>query len=155
MLLRLRKKILKDGTYWLNINEKNWPFVAIVEHDNYVSSEHYGGESLVYVGRYLEATHPSFQKNAAALLAEYEPYLRKIDPHFRDNLIEAKIFKAPFAQPISFVKQSKFLPKFNTSLKGLYWVSMQHVYPFDRGLNHAIAKARQLAAHVRMETSSL
>lgn len=154
MLLRLKKKLLKDGTYWLNVNEKNWPFVAIVEHDNYISSAHYGGESLVYLGRYLPSTDAEYQKTSRELLADYRPFLQKIDPDFDQNLIEAKLYKAPFAQPISFVGQSKFLPSFNTSLKGLYWVCMQHVYPFDRGINHAISKARQLVKHVRMENSS-
>jgi protoporphyrinogen oxidase len=153
MLLRLRKKLLKDGTYWLNINEKNWPFVAIVEHDNYISSSNYGGESLVYLGRYLETSDPSYQKTAEELLADYRPYLKKIDPQFDQNLIEAKVFKAPFAQPISFVNQSRFLPKFDTSIKNLYWASMQHIYPFDRGINHAIASGRKLAEHVRIKTS--
>lgn len=155
MLLRLKRKLLKDGTYWLNINEKGWPFVAIVEHDNYISSEHYGGESLVYLGRYLEVNDPAYQKTAQQLLADYKPFLKKLDPHFEQNLIEAKLFKAPFAQPISFVNQSRFLPKFKTSVENLYWVCMQHVYPFDRGINHAIKSARKLVKYVRMENSKL
>ncbi len=153
MLLRLRKKLLKDGTYWLNINEKNWPFVAVVEHDNYISSDHYGGESLVYLGRYLETSDHNYQKDAKQLMADYRPFLKQLDSSFEANLIEAKLFKAAFAQPISFVNQSRFLPKFNTSIKGLYWVSMQHIYPFDRGINHAIASGRRLAAHVKLEMS--
>lgn len=155
MLLRLKNKLLEDGTYWLNVNEKNWPFVAIVEHDNYQSSENYNGESLVYLGRYLETSDSNYQKSSQELLNDYLPYLKKISPSFEENLIEALVFKTPFAQPISFVNQSRFLPKFDTSIKNLYWVSMQHVYPFDRGINHAVKSARRLAAHVRMKTSIL
>lgn len=151
MLLRLRHKLLKDGTYWLNINEKGWPFVAIVEHDNYISSEHYGGESLVYLGRYLEVSDPAYQKSAPELLRDYQPFLQQLDPKFKQNLIEAKLFKAPFAQPISLVSQSRFLPKFATSIKNLYWVCMQHVYPFDRGINHAVKSGRKLANHVKID----
>jgi len=155
MLLRLKKKLLKDGTYWLNVNEKKWPFVAVVEHDNYMSSDNYDGESLVYLGRYLEASDPEYQKSAQELLNDYRPYLRRINSSFDQELIEALVFKTPFAQPISFVNQSRYLPKFETSIKNLYWVSMQHVYPFDRGINHAVKSARKLAAHVRMKTSIL
>jgi len=144
MLLRLKKKMLKDGTYWLNINEKNWPFVALIEHDNYMSSEHYGGESLVYLGRYLPNDAPDFSKDAKTILEEYRPFLRKIDPEFDENLIDAKLSKAVFAQPLSVVNQSRFSPPFRTSVAGLYWVSMQHVYPFDRGINHAIGFARKM-----------
>ena len=105
------------------------------------------------MGRYLETSDPAYQKSTAQLLAEYKPYLQKIDPAFEQNLIEARVTKAPFAQPISLVNQSQSLPKFNTSLKNLYWVCMQHIYPFDRGINHAVASGRKLAEHVRMETS--
>ena len=155
MVLRLKKKLLKDGTYWLNVNEKDWPFVAIVEHDNYISSSHYGGESLVYLGRYLETTDEAYQKTTKQLLNDYRPYLKKIDPLFDQNLIEAKVFKAPFAQPISFINQSRFLPGFDTSVKNLYWVCMQHIYPFDRGINHAVNSARKLANHVKMKSSKI
>lgn len=155
MLLRLKNKLLKDGTYWLNINEKNWPFVAIVEHDNYQSSENYSGESLVYLGRYLEISDRDYQKSSQELLNDYRPYLKKINPFFEENLIEALVFKSPFAQPISFINQSRYLPKIDMSIENLYWVCMQHVYPFDRGINHAVKSARKLAAHVKMKTSIL
>lgn len=155
MLLRLKTKLLKDGTYWLNVNEKNWPFVAIVEHDNYMSSKNYNGESLVYLGRYLETSDREYQKSALELLNDYRPFLQKINPSFDQDLIEALVFKAPFAQPISFVNQSRYLPKFDMRIKNLYWVSMQHIYPFDRGINHAVRSARKLASHVKMKTSIL
>ncbi len=157
MVLSLKKQLLKEGTYWLNVNESNWPFVAVVEHDNYISKEHYGGESIVYLGSYLESTDQAYQKTAQELLSDYRPYLKKIDPNFDQNLIDVQVFKSDFAQPITFVNQSRFLPKFATSVPNLYWVSMQHVYPFDRGINHAIASGRKLARYiakrVRMENS--
>ncbi len=155
MLLRLKNKLLKDGTYWLNVNEQNWPFVAVVEHDNYISSEHYNQESLVYLGRYLEASDPAYRKSVQELLDDYRPYLQQLSPTFNTDLKEALLFKTPFAQPLSFTQQSRFLPKFETSVANLYWVCMQHVYPFDRGINHAIKSARKLAQHVRMKTSVL
>lgn len=151
LLLRLKNKFLKDGTYWLNINEKKWPFLAIVEHDNYISNQNYGGESVVYIGRYLPASDPDFSKTATQLLEDYTPYLNKLNPDFRSELIDMHLTKAPFAQPVSFIGQSKHVPIFTTSLPGLYWVSMQHIYPYDRGVNYAIEIAIQLARRVRME----
>ncbi len=153
LLLRLKQPLLTDGTYWLNVNEKKWPFLAIVEHDNYMSNEHYNSEHLVYVGRYLSAKHPDFAKSAEQLLADYTPYLEKLSPEFQSQLIAVHLAKAPFAQPVSFIGQSRHVPSFRTSLEGLYWVSMQHIYPFDRGVNYAIATATQLAKHVKIKVS--
>lgn len=153
LLLRLKNKLLKDGTYWLNVNEANWPFVAVVEHDNYIDQKNYNQDSLVYLGRYLEASDPAYRSSAQELLGHYLPYLQTLNPNFKNDLKEVLLFKTPFAQPLSFVGQSRHLPQFTTSVDNLYWVCMQHVYPFDRGINHAIKSARQLAQHVRMKTS--
>lgn len=148
LLLRLKDKLLTDGTYWLNINEANWPFVAVVEHDNFVDAKYYGGESLVYLGRYLPADNPDYRKSAQQLLEDYLPYLRRLNPQVDDLLIEAVVNKNAFAQPISYRNYSQFLPRFHTEWPGLYWISLQHVYPFDRGVNHAIRIGRELATQL-------
>jgi protoporphyrinogen oxidase len=153
LVLRLRKKLLTDGTYWLNINDKKWPFLAVVEHDNLVSSRHYADESIVYVGRYLEASDPDFMQTTEQVLARYTPYLDKLQKNWHKNLIKAELFKAPFAQPIVGKNHSQRLPQWQTSVPGLYWVSMQHIYPFDRGINYAISSAAQLGKHVRINSS--
>lgn len=152
--LRLGKPFLRDGTYWLNVNDSKWPFLAVVEHTNLIKKRHYGQETIVYVGRYLAADQPDFAKSAEQLLADYTPYLNKLNPQWSKHLLEASLSKAPFAQPIVGVHHSRHLPKMQTSLSNLYWVSMQHIYPFDRGVNYAIATARQLARYVKMKTSS-
>lgn len=152
LLLRLRQKLLTDGSYWLNINDKKWPFLAVVEHDNFIAPKRYGDEKLVYVGRYLDSQSSDFQKSTAQLLEDYDPYLSKLNKQWRQHLISAEVYKAPFAQPISGINQSRRLPKFDTSVPNLYWVSMQHVYPFDRGVNYAIAAAWQLAKHVKINS---
>jgi protoporphyrinogen oxidase len=153
LLLRLKRRLLPDDIYWLNVNEKNWPFVAVVEHTNYMSKEKYAGEHLVYLGRYLETSDPAFRKTAAQLLEDYRPFLRKLAADFDQQLIDIKLSKSVFAQPLSMVGQSRRNPSFTTSVPGLYWVSMQHVYPFDRGVNHAIGFARAMLKDVRIGAS--
>lgn len=154
LLLRLRRQLLPDDIYWLNVNEKNWPFVAVIEHSNYMPTEKYGGEHLVYLGRYLEVGDPNFAKNAQQLLEDYRPFLRKLQADFDQQLIDVKVSKSVFAQPLSVVGQSRRNPSFTTSVPGLYWVSMQHVYPFDRGINHAIGFARRMLKDVRIDNST-
>jgi len=41
-------------TYWLNIAE-DAPFGALIEHTNFISEDHYGGEHLLYVPRYIQS----------------------------------------------------------------------------------------------------
>lgn len=56
LILILKKRFLTDGTYWLNINEKNFPFVAVVEHTNFIDSKYYGGNHILYVGVIIPKT---------------------------------------------------------------------------------------------------
>ncbi|APE94759.1 NAD(P)/FAD-dependent oxidoreductase [Halodesulfurarchaeum formicicum] len=41
-------------TYWLNIGDEA-PFGALIEHTNFVDPEHYGGEHLLYVPKYVQS----------------------------------------------------------------------------------------------------
>ena len=64
-----------------------------------------------------------------------------------------RLYKEDFAQPLVRVNHSQHLPKMRTSCPKLYWVSMQHIYPFDRGLNQAIVASNQLVAEIKQDLS--
>ena len=41
--------------YWHNLpKEAGFPFLALVEHTNYMDAAHYGGDHIIYCGDYLE-----------------------------------------------------------------------------------------------------
>ncbi|HEX7173252.1 MAG TPA: FAD-dependent oxidoreductase, partial [Candidatus Limnocylindria bacterium] len=46
------------GTYWLNLNDPGFPFMALVEHTNYLPASDYGGRHLVYLGNYRPMDDP-------------------------------------------------------------------------------------------------
>ena len=144
LVLRLKKPFLKD-TYWLNINEKNFPFMVVVEHTNFANKKNYKEEHLVYVGKYLPNNHKYFSLTAKQLLKIYSPYLQKINKHFEKDLIGIDIFKAPFSQPIVPLNYSKKIPQLQTSIPGLFIATIQQVYPWDRGTNYAVEMGRRVA----------
>jgi protoporphyrinogen oxidase len=149
LLLSLNKKFLKDGTYWLNINERDYPFLAVVEHTNFMNKKYYNNENLVYVGNYLPHEHPYYQKDANSLLKEFTPYLKKINPEFdRSWVNDAYLFKAFFAQPIIPLNYSKLVPDFKTPIEGVYLCNIQQVYPWDRGTNYAVENGKKVARMV-------
>lgn len=144
MILRLKDKLLTDNTYWLNVNEKDWPFLAVVEHDHFVDKSFYNNEHLVYIGKYLSNDSPIYQYSAKKLWQSYLPFLRQLNPKIEDILIDYRLSKEVFAQPLVKTKHSQNLPALRSSYPNLYWVSMQHIYPYDRGLNQAIASSDRL-----------
>lgn len=146
LVLCLNKQFLEDGTYWLNINERGFPFLAIVEHTNFMDKKYYGGEHIVYVGNYLEKTHPYFDKDANQLLEEFTPYLKKINPRFSASWVgHSFVSKAPFAQPIIPLNYSKKIPPLTTPIPSLYLANIQQVYPWDRGTNYAVELGEKVA----------
>ena len=79
------------------------------------------------------------------LFATYEPYLKKINSSFKDNLIGYDVFRAPFAQPIIPLNYSEILPPLDTPIDGLFLATIQQVYPWDRGTNYAVEMGKKVA----------
>ena len=61
LILILKEKFLKENTYWLNVNQSGFPFVAVVEHTNFVNPKHYHNQHILYVGGYYPQTHRYFK----------------------------------------------------------------------------------------------
>lgn len=146
LVMALNKKFLNDNSYWLNINEKNYPFLMIVEHTNFIDRKFYSGDRIIYVGNYLEPEHKYFKMDENELLDEFLPALRKINKNFKKNWVKDKrVTKANFAQPIIPLNYSKKIPPFKTPIDGLYLVNIQQVYPWDRGTNYAVELGQKIA----------
>ena len=65
MTLALNKPLLTEhNTYWLNIpahspdkSQNPIPFLALVEHTNYIDKKHYNNEHIIYLGDYVTPDH--------------------------------------------------------------------------------------------------
>jgi protoporphyrinogen oxidase len=145
LVLRLRKQFFPDQTYWLSVCDSRSPIMAIVEHTNFMDKSHYNNEHIVYLGNYLPSDHPNFLKSKEALLALYDPYLRKINSEYKKHLIDYKLFKAPFAQPIVPPHYSRIIPPLTTPLPNVYLANIEQVYPWDRGTNYAVELGEKVA----------
>jgi protoporphyrinogen oxidase len=147
MTLALKQTLSKDGFYWFNVpKEEGYPFLALVEHTNFVSSEHFGGDRIVYAGDYLELGHEYFSMSDDELLEKFIPAFQKFNPEFsRDWVKKIWVNKTNYAQPVPLVNHSKNIPAIQTPIEGLYFASMSQVYPWDRGTNFAVEIGRKAA----------
>lgn len=134
------------SVYWLNVNDPGYPFMALVEHTNYMPASDYGGRHLVYLGNYRPMDDPLMSASREAVMDEFLPHVQRLNPAFdRSWVIDAWSFAAPFAQPIVTVDYRDHIPPFRTPLPNLWTASMFQVYPHDRGQNYSIALAERLA----------
>ncbi len=136
--------------YWFNLpKDSNFPYLAMVEHTNFIPPEHYGGDHILYCGDYLSTEHEYFNMSADELLERFLPSLKNFNPKFERSWVKQKwLFKAPYAQPVPFVDHSRNIPDVKTPVDGLWLASMSQVYPWDRGTNFAVELGRDVAAKV-------
>jgi protoporphyrinogen oxidase len=147
LTLSLKHQLSKEGYYWYNIPKSaGFPFLAVVEHTNFVSAENFGGEHIVYVGDYLEPEHEYFHLTKEELLEKFAPSLKKFNPDFDISWVNKTwLYRAAYAQPVPLVNHSKNIPAIETPIEGLYFASMSQVYPWDRGTNFAVEIGRKAA----------
>ena len=153
LVFALKEPLMPDDTYWLNLpatsadkSTSAFPFLALVEHTNFISRGHYGGDHIVYCGDYAPPTHEYFQLSEQALVERFLPALSLVNPAFKREWIRKSwVWRAPYAQPVPELHHSRKIPDIKTPLPGLYWASMSQVYPWDRGTNYAVEIGRRAA----------
>jgi len=137
------------SVYWLNVNDPGFPFMALVEHTNYMPASDYGGRHLVYLGNYRPMDDPLMTATRDEVLDEFLPELPRINPRFeRSWVTDAWSFAAPFAQPIVTTDYRHHIPPFKTPIPNLWMANMFQVYPHDRGQNYSIALAEKLVKRI-------
>lgn len=133
--------------YWHNLPKSaGFPFLALVEHTNFLGPEHYGGDHIIYCGDYLPQDHPFFDLGKEELLEKFLPALTRFNPAFdRKWVKDTWLFRTRYGQPIPPVNHGRNIPSVRTPLPGFYLASMSQVYPWDRGTNFAVEIGRRVA----------
>ena len=132
--------------YWLNIADRSIPFVAAIEHTNFVPPVHYGGNHLVYLSNYLDREDRLYALSHEELLAEYVPHLRRLNPAFDERWIKASYYhREDAAQPVNRTGYARGIPPHRTPIPSLYLANTTQIYPEDRGTNYSVRLGRKAA----------
>ena len=124
--------------YWLSIGD-DLPFVACVEHTNFMPLERYGGNHVVYLSNYVPPDHEVLKMDADEVLGHYAAGIRKLNPNFDPSWVRQKwLFKDPGGQPVIGTNYSRQIPEMRTGITGLYLSNTTQVYPEDRGQNYSL-----------------
>ncbi len=152
LVLALKQQLMKK-TYWLNLpayspdkTKNEIPFLALVEHTNYIDRRHYGNDHLVYCGDYVRPDHGYFDMSQEEIEGLFTSVLPKFNNKFRPDWVRKSwLFRTRYAQPVPEVNHSKNIPAIQTPIPNLYFASMSQVYPWDRGTNYAVEIGREAA----------
>jgi protoporphyrinogen oxidase len=146
MVLLLVSKQSLSRIYWMNIADRTMPYVAVIEHTNYVPPSEYQDRHLIYVSNYVERDDPRYNMKASELFDLYLPHLKKINPSFDEDWIEKKIvLRAEAGQPVITCNYSQRIPDHRTPLQGLYLANTLQIYPEDRGTNYSVRLGKTIS----------
>jgi protoporphyrinogen oxidase len=139
-------KTLLEKTYWLNMNDRSFPFIAVVQHTNMIDKKNYGGRHIAYIGNYLPDNHPYLTLTKEQLLKKFMPHLKKINAKF--TILNSFLFTSPFAQPVHTTMYSTRAPKLETPLPHVYLANLDSIYPWDRETNYAVELGQRAAKKI-------
>lgn len=149
MCLVLRLKHSLSSTYWLNVNDPGFPFVGVIEHTNFDAPEHYKGTHIAFLSRYLAKEDPVWAYTDEQYVDFALVHLKRMFPEMdRSWLIEHKVWRADYAQPITERNYSQYVPGRATPFRNALISTMAQIYPEDRGTNYAIREGREVASDI-------
>lgn len=144
LVLKMRRSL--SHIYWMNISDASVPFVAAIEHTNYMPPDVYGGTHILYLSNYLPLDSPLFPLSRDELLQEYLPHVQRINPEFDlDWVEESWLFRDDAGQPIITCHYSQEIPDHQTPIRGLYLANTTQIYPEDRGMNYSVHLGQKIA----------
>lgn len=146
LCLVLKMKRSLSHIYWMNISDPSIPFVAAIEHTNYMPPDFYNGKHVLYLSNYLPLDSLLFSLSRDELLQKYLPHVQRINPEFDLEWVEESwLFRDDAGQPIVTCNYSQQVPDHQTPIKGLYLANTTQIYPEDRGMNYSVHLGQKIA----------
>jgi protoporphyrinogen oxidase len=143
LLFKLRKSVTPH--FWVNIIDDGIEIPGIIEFSNLRPLR----ETVVYVPYYMPRTQPKWEWSDRQFIKEAFAYLKRINPAISDaDLIDSKVGRLTFAQPVCEPNFRHKLPSIQTPIAGLQIADTCFYYPEDRGIAESIRLGRQMAESV-------
>ena len=135
--------------YWVNMASKESPFVALIEHTNFIDKSVYGGNHIAYLGKYLSTDDKLYKMADEEVKNVFFAYLKKAFPAFSEaDVIAWKMTREPFSQPIVPLHFSGMRLDYVTPVKNLFSANMSQIYPEDRGMNYSIMLGNEVSEKI-------
>ena len=146
-ILGITKPLMKEGTYWLNINA-DVSFGALIEHTNFMSPKNYGDQHLVYIASYFQnPDDPLFTDSPDKVIDMFLKDVESLYPDFdRKSVIWWRLARDSQTAPVYDVGYADKVLPYATKIKGLYLAGMfsEANYP-ERSMNGSIKAGFEVA----------
>ena len=148
-----------NGFYVTNITDDGVPFTGVIEMTALVDRDQFGGNSLVYLPRYLTQDDPFWQKSDAEVRSEFLAAVTRMYPHIGEgDVLAFQVSRAREVLAISTIRYSlDRLPPIQTSLPRVFIVNSAQILAGTLNVNETLAVAKtggdELARLWRNETA--
>lgn len=145
-ILSLRKGV--GPHYWYSLRKSaDHPFLALIEHTNFIPKENFAGEHIVYLADYVDPASPEWNRTDEEIVRLALEACRRVNPTLSAaDLNESWVYREEYAQPIPMRNHGTNLPPIEVpGAPGVFHASMGHVYPWDRGTNFAFELGERVA----------
>ena len=141
----LRKPLA--GHYVTNITDAWVPFTAVIEMSALVDRRHFGGNSLVYLPKYLDPADPRFEEPDEAVRERFLEALLRMYPHLvPDDVLCFRVSRVRHVVALSTLEYSDRLPPMTTSVPGLHIVNSAHIVNGTLNVDETVQLAERAAA---------
>jgi protoporphyrinogen oxidase len=137
------------GFYVTNITDKEIPFTAVIEMSALVDRREFGGNSLVYLPKYLAPNDPTFDSTDDEIREKFLSALERMYPHFkREDVISFRVSRVRHVFPIPTLGYSSRLPAVETSVPGLFILNSAHIVNGTLNVNETVQLAEKAIAQI-------
>jgi protoporphyrinogen oxidase len=138
--------------YVTNLIDPIFPFTGVVEMTALVDPAQFGGNTLVYLPKYVAPNDPIFEEADGQIKNRFLAGLRHIHPDLRDEEIRAfRISRVRHVFTIPTVGYSANVPPMGTSLPGLTLVNGAQITGGTLNVNETLALAERAFTHITQE----
>lgn len=128
--------------YVTNITDQWVPMTAVIEMSTVVNSEQFGGNSLVYLPKYLPSEDEGLNESDDSITERFIAALEKMHPHFRrEDVVASRVARAKKVMAIPTLGYSEKLPPIRTSVEGFYALNSAHIVSGTLNVNETIELA--------------
>ena len=127
--------------YVTNITDES-PFTGVIEMTALVDRREFGGNSLVYLPKYVAPNDELFGRSDDEIRTIFLDGLEKMYPHFRrKDVIAFQVSRVRQVFPLPVLDYSDSLPPMETSIDNVYVVNASHIVNGTLNVNETIQLA--------------
>lgn len=128
--------------YVTNITDTWVPFTGVIEMTALVDKQYFGGNTLIYLPKYVSPDDPIFKKTDDEIKKYFTDMFKQMYPWLKDdNFKFTGVTRAKHVITVINLGYSDHLPEIKTSIPGVYIVNSAHIKDGTLNVNETIKVA--------------